>query len=372
MRESSIPLYRPHVPQAASAALDEVLQSGQIAGDGNLPEFETKLREFLGVSHLVLTAEFSRSIEMALRMAGVGPGDLVLTSPLACLATTMPILQTGARPVWCDVDAETGNLNPDEIARRRAGRAKAILLYHWVGVPADVSKVQYAAEEAGLKVVEDVGEALGAEYKSRRLGALGSDYSVFSFSPVRHITTGEGAAITFREENQCELARLWRRYGISAPEFRDSMGEIRSECDISIPGFHNYMSRLSGALGRLQMEYLPGIVNAHRSNGLFFEEALAGVSGVRLLKKIEGSVPSYWVYCFLCERRDDLLTKLRGARIHASKVHARNDSYSCFETGPADLPGVFEFERNQISVPCGWWVTDEDRQYIAETIRGGW
>src|ERR1017187_9219962 len=109
MRESSIPLYRPHVPQAASAALDEVLQSGQIAGDGNLPEFETKLREFLGVSHLVLTAEFSRFIEMALRMAGVGPGDLVLTSPLACLATTMPILQTGARPVWCDVDAETGN-----------------------------------------------------------------------------------------------------------------------------------------------------------------------------------------------------------------------------------------------------------------------
>jgi dTDP-4-amino-4,6-dideoxygalactose transaminase len=239
-------------------------------------------------------------------------------------------------------------------------------------VPADIDKVQHAAAQARLKVIEDAGEALGAEYKGRRVGAHGFDYSVFSFSPVRHITTGEGAAIAFRDEDQYASALLWRRYGIPPAEFRGSFGEIRSECDIAIPGFHNYMSRLSGELGKLQMECLPGIVDAHRSNGRFFDEALARVPGIRPLKTTGGGVPSYWVYCFLCERRDDLLRKLRGAHIYASKVHARNDSYSCFGTGPSDLPGVFEFERSQICIPCGWWVTDEDREYIAETIRSGW
>src|SRR5262245_10071784 len=100
----SIPLYKPHVPPGAGAALERILQSGQIAGDGNIPGFEEKLRQFLGTPYLTLTAEFSRSVEMALRMAGVLPGDTVLASALACLATTSPILQTGARPIWCDID----------------------------------------------------------------------------------------------------------------------------------------------------------------------------------------------------------------------------------------------------------------------------
>lgn len=366
-----IPLYKPHVPDSAGAALRKVLDSGQIAGDGNCAEFERKLREFLGVRYLAITAEFSRSVEMALRMTGVGPGDSVLLSPLACLATTMPILQVGARPVWCDIDLQTGSLDPDDIARKCAG-AKAVLLYHWVGIPGNIDGVRRVAEQAGLRIIEDAGEALGAEYQGRRIGAHGFDYSVFSFSPVRHITTGEGAAISFRDPDRHELARLWRRYGIPAPDFRDNLGEIRTECDIKIPGFHNYLNCLGGELGALQMDCLPGIVKTHRENGRYFDRALSQVPGIRLLNRDPKSVPSYWVYCFLCEDREDLLKKLRVAGIYASKVHARNDLYSCFGGGPADLPAVSEFEAHELCIPCGWWVTDEDREYIAGTIRSGW
>lgn len=367
-----IPLYRPHIPPGAGAAIETVLLSGQIAGDGNIPQFEDKLRRFLGTPYLALTAEFSRSLEMALRMAGVGPGDSVLVSALACLATTTPILQTGASPVWCDIDAATGNLDPDEIVRRRQPNTKAVLLYHWAGFPGDVQRVLQIAGEAGLKVVEDAGEALGAELEGKRIGAHGCDYSVFSFSPVRHITTGEGAAITFRDSDQPALAARWRRYGIPASGFRDSMGELSSACDITVPGFHNYMNRLAGALGAIQMDFLPGIVDAHRRNGRFFDETLSGIPGIRLLRKTPNSIPSYWVYSFLCERRDDLLHKLRQKRIYASKVHMRNDSYSCYGTGPVELEGIARFEREQLSIPCGWWISEEDRESILEIIRSGW
>ena len=367
-----IPLYKPHIPPGAGAALARVLESGQIAGDGNLPELEEKLRQFLGTPHLVVTAEFSRSLEMVLRMAGVGAGDSVLVPALACLATTTPILQTGARPVWCDIDPTSGNLDPDEIVRRRQPNTKAVLLYHWVGVPGDVQRVLRIASEAGLKVIEDAGEAMGAELDGKRIGAHGCDYSVFSFSPVRHITTGEGAAITFRDADQADLARRWRRYGIPPAGFRDSLGELSSACDITVAGFHNYMNRLAGTLGLLQIACLPGIVERHRQNGAFFDAALAGIPGIRLLRRIPRSIPSHWVYSFLCERRDDLLSKLRQNRVYASKVHMRNDSYSCFGTGPGELEGVARFEREQLSIPCGWWVSDEDREYILEIIRSGW
>jgi perosamine synthetase len=367
-----IPLYKPHIPSGASVLIEQVLQSGNLAGDGNLPEFEEKLRRFLGTPYLALTAEFSRSIEMALRMAGVGPGDSVLVPALACLASTTPILQTGARLIWCDIDPTTGNLDPAEIEVRRQDNTKAILFYHWVGFPGDLLRVLRIARETGLKLIEDAGEALGAELEGKRLGAHGCDYTVFSFSPVRHITTGEGAAITFRDADQPALAARWRRYGIPATGFRDSLGELNAACEITVPGLQNYMNRIAGALGSKQMDDLPGIVDVHRRNGRFFDEGLSGIDGIRLLRKTQQSIPSYWVYSFLCERRDDLLEKLRQNRIYASKVHMRNDSYSCFGTGPVKLEGVARFEREQLSIPCGWWVTEEDCEQILETIRNGW
>lgn len=367
-----IPLYKPHIPRGAAAAVQRVLESGQISGDGRLPDFEDSLQRFIGASHIAVTAEFSRTIEMALQLAGVGPGDSVLLSPLACLASTMPLLQVGATPVWADIDPRTGCLDPDAIRRHRSPNVKAVLFYHWVGVPGDVDGVLNVARELGLKVVEDAGESLGAEYGGKRIGSHGFDYSVFSFSPARHITTGEGAAIVCRDREQDALARLYRRYGIPESGFRDGTGEISPACDIGVPGTHNYMNRMAGALGILQMECLEQLVDRHRCNGRFFDERLADVAGIRLLSRDNGRTPSHWVYCFTCERRDDLRTVLREAGIYASTVHLRNDGYTCFGASSMELPGVDEFARTQLCIPSGWWVTDADRELIADTILRGW
>jgi dTDP-4-amino-4,6-dideoxygalactose transaminase len=367
-----IPLYKPHIPAGAGAAIERVLESGQISGDGRLPQLEEGLRRFLGVDHVAVTAEFSRTIEMALRLAGVTPGDSVLLSPLACLASTVPLLQVGATPVWADIDSTSGCLDPEEIRRRYSPRLKAVLLYHWVGVPADVDGAIAISRALGLKVIEDAGESLGAEYGGRRIGSHGCDYSVFSFSPARHITTGEGAAIVCRDGDQDTLVRVYRRYGIPDVGFRDGLGEIDRACDIRVAGMHNYMNRIAGALGTLQLECLGDIVGRHRSNGEFFDRHLSRISGIRVLRRDNGRIPSHWVYCFTCERRDDLRRVLREAGIWASSVHIRNDQYACFGTGTSDLPRVEEFERTQLCIPSGWWVTDENRQHIVDAIRRGW
>src|SRR5580698_5456026 len=151
------------MPPSAAGAINEVLHSGRIAGDDNVQEFENELRDFIGGNYLAATGEFSRSIEMALRMAGVGPGDSVAVSPLACLATTMPILQVGARPIWCDVESDTGALNPADVSRRVSEDTKAILLYHWVENPGEIDGILQTAARLNLKVIEDAGEAFAAQ-----------------------------------------------------------------------------------------------------------------------------------------------------------------------------------------------------------------
>jgi perosamine synthetase len=368
-----IPLYKPHIPPGATAAIERVLLSGQISGDGRLPDFEERLRRFLGAPWVLATAEFSRTIEMALRLAGVGPGDSVLASPLACLATTMPIVQVGATPVWCDIDVATGSLRPEEVRDKGSCGAKAVLMYHWVGVPGDVDAILRVTGNLDLPVIEDAGESLGAEYGGRLIGTHGFDYSVFSFSPARVMTTGEGAALVSRDGDRHRRAQLWRRYGIPEIGFRDQLGEISRECDITAAGANNYMNRIAGALGALQMECLPQLIERCKCNGRFFDAHLADVPGIQLLSRHDDRIPSHWVYCFRCERRDDLRAALRQAGIYASTVHIRNDIYSCFGNGPpADLPGVSQFEHTQLCIPSGWWVTDADREYIADTIRRGW
>jgi dTDP-4-amino-4,6-dideoxygalactose transaminase len=194
-----IPLYRVHMPLEAAGAMADVLASSQLA-DGEVGRcFEAALQKYIGNPRLITAADESSAIVLALYLAGVRPGDEVLASPMACLAVNMPVLNLFARVVWCDIDPRTGNLDPAEIGRRATPRTKAVLYSHWAGDVAEIDAINEAARRQGLRVVEDAGEALGAEYRGRKVGNTGSDFVVFSFYANRHLTTGEGAAIAFAE-----------------------------------------------------------------------------------------------------------------------------------------------------------------------------
>src|SRR5471030_2886996 len=133
----SIPLFKVHMPASAHAALGETLASGYLAQGAQVERFEKKLAAYLGNERLCAMSESSGALTLALSMAGVRPGDEVIVSPLVCLATSMPISNLSARPVWCDVDPATGMMDPQRIAALVTGRTRAILAYHWSGDVAD-------------------------------------------------------------------------------------------------------------------------------------------------------------------------------------------------------------------------------------------
>lgn len=367
-----IPLYRVHMPDDVLDSLREVLFSGYLADGAYVRRFEEALGSFLGNASLTTNDNVSTAILLALYVAGVRPGDEVIASPMACLATNQPVLNLFARVVWADVDPETGNLDPRQIEALATPLTRAVLYPHWGGDVGDIEAVNTAARAHGLKVVEDAGEALGAENDGRKVGATGTDFTVFAFHAIRHITTGEGAAITYADPEVAARARKLKRYGIDQAGFRDALGEIDPRSDIPEAGLNSYMTNVAAAIGLAQMQHLERLVARHRANGEFYERALDGVAGITRLRRSPRARSAYWVYTLLADRRDELLRALRDRGVHASKVHLRNDVYSCFGPSTRPLPGLDAFGARYLCIPCGWWVDDEDRERVVDAIRKGW
>jgi dTDP-4-amino-4,6-dideoxygalactose transaminase len=363
-----IPLYKPHIPPGLAERLAAVLSSGQIAGGPAVTAFERLLGDYLGNPWITVNGDVSTALTLCLFQAGVRPGDDVLMSPLVCLSTSCPVRNLFAQIRWCDVDPSTGNLDPADIQRRITPRTKALVVYHWAGYPSDLDAIHSIAHDYGLAVIEDAGEALGAEYHAKKIGAAGSDYTVFSFYPNRHLTTIDGAAIACAREEDYEKIRWLKRYGIHQPSFRDGDGEINKASDIPIAGWNSYMNHVAATIGVAQMEHLPSIIARQQENGLYYDERLAAVPGLTILTRPPKSRSAYWVYTFLVQERDHLLMRLRQQGVHASKVHLRNDVYTCFGNGSTPLPGVDHFSARCLSIPCGWWVSENDRARIADVI----
>lgn len=366
-----IPLYKAYIPNAAAKRLESVFSSESLAYGPRCEEFGSRLAEYIDNPLLLTTGDVSSSIVLALFLAGVRPGDRVVASPLTCVATNMPILNLFARVAWCDVDPETGNISAEALDTVAADGVRAILHPHWCGDVADIGAIRSVAGRHGLPVIEDAGESLGATFGGRRVGGTGAFATVFSFHAIRQITTGEGAAIAFSDPSILEKARCLRRYGIHKPSFRDQLGEIDPRSDIPVPGFNTYMTEIAAAIGLEQMTRLDDVVARHVDNGAYYDRALREIPGVTLVRRPAMARPAYWVYTLLAERRDDLLVALRERGIYASKVHSRNDQYTCFGSAPR-LPGLDAFCGRYLCIPCGWWVSLEDRESIVAAIKRGW
>jgi perosamine synthetase len=366
---SIIPLYNVCMPRDVEKCILPVFNTGQLARGPNVDKFEELFSQFLRNPLVISTGDLSSSLTLCLFLAGVWPEDDVLMSPLVCLATSCPVRNLFANVRWCDVDPLSGNLDPTDLEKRVTPRTKAIVVNHWAGYPAEIEAVQAFARAHDLVVIEDASEALGSEYHGNKIGATGSDYTVFSFYPNRHLTTIEGGAIACAREEDFEKARWLRRYGIHQPTFRDKDGEINPASDIPTAGWSTYMNHIAATIGVAQMEHIDRIIARHQENGLFYDEAFANVPGVTVLKRPLNSRSAYWVYTFLAQKRDHLSKRLRQEGVYASKVHLRNDLYTCFGITDEALPGVSHFSAHCLSIPCGWWVTHEDRTRIANLIR---
>jgi len=362
--EPPIPLFKGRIAAGAAAALAEALASGQLATGPRVAAFEAALGQFVGNPQVVATSDRAGALTLALRLCGVQPGDEVMLSPLACLATTMPIANLHARPRWCDVDPATGMLDPDQLAARCTPRTRAIVHYHWGGDVGPLRELQAAARALGLPLIEDASGAFGAELGGQKLGATGSDFTVYSFYAVSPLAAADGGALFCRDAKAASRARELRRFGIHQASFRLPGGDLNPASDIPDAGYSFAMTDLTAALAMAQLDDAADTLARHRANGLALDAALAGIPGLTRLWRAPDTRSAFWVYAFRATHRASLIAALHAAGIGAQRLHVRNDRYRCFADSVADLPGVSAFDAENLCIPCGWWVDASGRERI--------
>lgn len=352
---ASIPLYKPYMPELPK--MDEILHSGQLAYGVYTKEFEEKLKKFFDTEHLIVTNSFNTAISVAITTLGLTFGDEVLASPMACLASTQPYLSSGLRIRWADVDNKLGTLDPESVRQRITPKTKAIIHNHFCGYPGYIDEINQIAQEYGIPVIDDCIEAFGSEYKGKKIGSLGTDVAVFSLTAVRIPNAIDGGVVIFKDEALYKKSLLIRDCGIDRSIFRDSIGEISPQCDISMIGYSATMSNVNGYIGSCQMDCVEDILCKQRQQAKKWDSDLLQFAKAEPIRQ-DFHNPNYWVYGIRANDKRETILDFRNKGYHASGVHINNNIYSIFGDY-VDLPGTNDFYSHFVALPCGWWMHEE-------------
>ena len=344
--------------------LNRVLYGGQISEGAEVEKFEAAFAGVIGNPRVLSFYSGTAALHTGLILAGAGPGTEVITTPMTAEPTNLAVLHAGARIVWADIDPRNGNLSSAAIAERITDKTRAIMVVHYGGIPASLAAIRELAQERGIPVIEDAAHALGARYGGTPLGSH-SEYVMFSFQAIKHLTTVDGGMLACSNPNDISRGRRLRWFGIDRKV-------PRTNVDVEEIGYKYHMNNVNAVIGTVQLNHIDAVIGRHIDNGKFFDSALRGIGGLDLLSWDAAAEPSYWFYTVLAERRDDLSRYLAEHGIASSLVHKRNDLHSVFASSRCDLPGLDQFYSRMLHIPCGWWVSKEDREFIAETIRRGW
>jgi len=392
--KKEIPLFMVSMSENAIERVTGVLRSGYIGQGEVVEEFEKHLKEYFNSDHILTLNSATSAEHLALHLLkqpkrsvqnfgvafaesywpGIDAEDEILTTPLTCTATNFPILANGFKIKWVDIDPETLNMDLDDLARKITAKTRAIMVVHWGGYPNDLDRlrqIQLRAEQLfGFKpaIIEDCAHAMGSQYKDRLIGTHGN-MCTFSLQAIKHITSGDGGILIVPHDDLYKRAKLLRWYGIDR---MSNSRDFRCEQDIPEYGFKFHMNDINAAIGLENFKISEPAIKRHKENAAYYDEALKDIAGVTLLKRHPERESSFWIYSLLVERKDDFARYMKEKGIVTSQVHERNDIHSCVREFKTMLPNLDSIAGRLTAIPVGWWVTNEQREHIVETIKKGW
>lgn len=358
--------------------VNRVLMSGYVGQGPKVEEFERVLSDYLGNPHVNTTNSGTSALHLGIHVlknnwewSQHNKPDVVLTTPLTCTATNFPIVANGYKIRWVDVDPKTCNVDLLDLRRKLTPEVAGIMLVHWGGYPVDLDEVKDIVgkwDHRGRRpwVLEDCAHALGATYKGKLIGNHGN-LCAYSFQAIKHLTTCDGGMLVCPDDYFHRKAKLLRWYGLD----RTSSADFRCEQNIIEWGYKFHMNDLAAVIGLNNFPHFHGLLKRHRENANYLREHLS-VNGITLMENKDDRESADWIFTILVEKRDDFMRHMKECGIGVSRVHDRNDKHNCLNEFRSQLPSTDYVCSRVCCLPCGWWVTDEDRQYIVDCIRKGW
>ncbi len=364
-----IVLFYPNVPESAVEEVSKVLNSRWIGQGPKVAQFEMEFEsKFLTDNAALAVGSGTDALHLAYILAGIGPGDEVIVPVFTCTATNIPLLYLGAKIRFADVDPETLNINVDHVRKLVNERTKAIVCVHYAGLPCDMDELTEIAKEYNIPLIDDSAHALGATYKGRNIGEI-TDFSVFSFQAIKHITTGDGGMLTIKNRDLIEKTRRLRWFGID----RSAKQMGHWENDIYEVGYKYQMNDIAAALGLAALAEFDKTLMYRKQLFAEYEKQLAGIDGIKLIGTgVKDREHAAWLCTVIADRRPDLMNKLRSFNIESSQVHYRNDRYTVLGGRRSDLPNMDMVEDKYLVLPLHLKMKLQDVEYIGKAIKSGW
>jgi len=370
----------------ASQSVSEVLSSGYITQGPEVEKFENILQKYFNNKRVVTTNSATSALHLIFHMLkkyGLGDEkvkvesekDHILSTPLTCTATNWPILSNEINLRWVDVDPKNCNMDLSDLEKKLNKNTKAVMVVHWGGYPIDLQRLREIQnnfkKKYGFKfiIIEDCAHAFGTKTNKELIGNTGN-ISTFSFQAIKHLTSVDGGCVNFNNDEDVELAKLLRWYGIDRNESRK---DFRCESDILNIGFKFHMNDVNAYIGRKNFDSVTkDLLKIHNDNGNYYNNELKNVPNVELMNYSSELFVPFWIYTIKVKNRDNFMKHMEQKGIIVSRVHERNDKHTATKEFQTDLPLLESFIDEMVCIPVGWWVGQQERSYIVDSIKEGW
>lgn len=376
MSHAFIPYGRQQIDEDDIQAVVDVLRSNWLTTGPKVTEFEEAVAGFAGASYGVAVSSGTAALHAAMYAIGIGPGDEVIVPAMTFAATANCVVYQGGTPVFVDVQADTLLIDPFLVEDLITPNTRAIIAVDYAGQPCDYDQLREIADRHDLVLVSDACHSLGGMYKGRNVGTL-ADMTVFSFHPVKHITTGEGGMVVTDDEELAVKMRRFRNHGISSDHRqREKQGSWYYEMEDL--GFNYRLSDIQCALGISQLKKLPRWLRRRQQIAEFYDEAFSVVSGLSLLLGKDDRVHAYHLYVVLLENatvREATFRALResgiGVNVHYLPVQLHSYYRLKFDIKPGLCPVSENAYSRVLSLPMHQGMTDGDVQRVIEAVAEG-
>jgi dTDP-4-amino-4,6-dideoxygalactose transaminase len=356
----NIPFVMPLVGEEEAKAVSEVIKSGWLTQGRKVAEFEDKFAKYVGAKEAIAVFNGTVALHLTMILAGVRSNDEVIVPSFTFISTANAVLFQNATPLFAEIDPNTFNISPEDVKKQITDKTKAIIPVHYGGQVVDMDSIMEIAKERDLIVVEDAAEAHGAKYKKKHAGAFG-DMAIFSFTPIKNMTTGEGGMITTSNEGYAEKLRILRNQGMDAPYHHVMLG-------------YNYrMTEMQAAFGLVQLEKLEYILERKNEIARFYDSELGKIPDIVMPYVAPYTTRhGYYLYTIKTPQRDILMKRLseKGieSKIYFSPVHLQ-PYYRTLGFKEGLLLITENVAKEVLSLPLRPTLSDEDVKYIVDVIK---